>query len=188
MIWSARSVLYTILYHHIYTISSSTMIWSAKSMLYHIYYIILNYDMISQVSTIYNTISSILYHPQAWYDQPAQYYRVFLKKVPTFVLFISRLLKHLKKWFCTFFNSPVFAESKNNHISILRLKLEKLLQKVLWEYYIWNNEYWAFNQFDDKLIFLHFFGFQDTLKRGFILFSTAQGVQNPKMIKFVFWN
>ena len=94
-------------------------------------------------------------------------YRVFQKKVPAFVLPISRLPKHLENRFCTFFNSPVFAESKNNHILILGLKLEKLLTKMLWEYYIWNDEYWGFNQFDDELLFLHFFGFQDTLKRGF---------------------
>ena len=96
-------------------------------------------------------------------------YRAFQKKVPTLVLLISWLPKHLENWFCTFFNSPVFAEFK-----ILGLKLEKLLTKMLWEYYIWNDEYWGFNQFDDKLLFLHFFGFQDTLKRSFILFSTAQ--------------
>ena len=52
------------------------------------------------------------------------------KKVPTFVFLIYRLLKHLKKWFCTFFNSPAFAESKNNNILILGLKLEKLLTKI----------------------------------------------------------
>ena len=52
------------------------------------------------------------------------------KKVPTMVLFISRLLKHLKKWFCTFFNSPAFAESNHNNILILGLKLEKLLMKM----------------------------------------------------------
>ena len=119
---------------------------------------------------------------------PAKVYRAFKKKVPTFVLLISWLLKHLENWFCTFSNSPVFAKSKNNHIFILGLKLEKLLTKLLWEYYIWNDEYWGYNQFDDELLFLHFLGFQDTLKRGFILFSTAQGVQNPKIIRFVFWN
>ena len=57
-------------------------------------------------------------------------YRVFQKKVPTFVLLISRLPKHLENWLCTFFNSPTFAESKNNNILILGFKLEKLLTKL----------------------------------------------------------
>ena len=57
-------------------------------------------------------------------------YRVFKKKVPTFVLLISRLPKHLENWLCTFFNSPTFAESKNNNILILGFKLEKLLTKL----------------------------------------------------------
>ena len=70
-------------------------------------------------------------------------YRVFQKKVPTFVLLISQLVNHLKEWFCTFFNSPVFAESKNNNILILGLKLEKLLTKMWWEDHIWNGEYWG---------------------------------------------
>ena len=41
-------------------------------------------------------------------------------------------------------------------IFILGLKLEKLLTKMLWEYYIWNDEYWGFNQFDDELLFFIF--------------------------------
>ena len=48
-------------------------------------------------------------------------YRVFQKKVPTFVLLISQLPKHHEKWFSTFFNSPAFAESKNNNIFNLGL-------------------------------------------------------------------
>ena len=55
---------------------------------------------------------------------------MFQKKVPTVVLLISRLLKHLKKGFYTFFSSPAIAESKNNNIFILGLKLEKLLTKM----------------------------------------------------------
>ena len=108
--------------------------------------------------------------------QDGSRYRAFKKKVPTFVLLISQLPKHLKNWLCTF----SFAESKNNYIFILGLKLEELSTKMWWEYHIWNGEYWDFNQFDNTLLFLHFLGFPDTLKRGFILFSTAQGVQNPK--------
>ena len=57
-------------------------------------------------------------------------YRAFQKKVPTFVLLISQLPKHLKNWLCTFFNSPAFAESKNNYIFILGLKLEELSTKM----------------------------------------------------------
>ena len=53
-------------------------------------------------------------------------YRVFKKKVPTFVLLISRLPKHLERCFCTFFNSPAFVELKDNIIYILGLKFEKL--------------------------------------------------------------
>ena len=45
-------------------------------------------------------------------------YRVFQKKVPTFVFLISRLPKHLERCFCTFFNSPAFVEIKNNNIYI----------------------------------------------------------------------
>ena len=52
-----------------------------------------------------------------------------LKKVPTFILLISRHPKHLEEWFCTFFNSPAFAESKNSHISMLGLKLKKNMNK-----------------------------------------------------------
>ena len=47
------------------------------------------------------------------------YYRVFQKKVPTLFFSISRLPKHLEIWFCTFFNSPASADSKNENIFIL---------------------------------------------------------------------
>ena len=57
-------------------------------------------------------------------------YRVFHKKVPTFVLLISQLPKHFEKWFCTFFNSPSCAESKIFEIYILRLKLVNAVTKV----------------------------------------------------------
>ena len=35
-----------------------------------------------------------------------------------FFFLIYRLPKHLKVWFCTFFNSPVFAQSKNDNMEI----------------------------------------------------------------------
>ena len=56
-------------------------------------------------------------------------YRVFKKKVPTFVFSIFRLSKQIEMWFCTFFNSPAFVEFKNNNIFILGLKFEKLFTK-----------------------------------------------------------
>ena len=56
--------------------------------------------------------------------------RVFKKKVPTFVLLLPRLPKHLEMCFCTFFNSQAFAEIKNNKIYIIALKFEKLLTKM----------------------------------------------------------
>ena len=52
------------------------------------------------------------------------------KKVPTLVLFISRLLKHLKKGVCTFFSSPAFVELKNSNIFILGLEFEMSLTKL----------------------------------------------------------
>ena len=103
---------------------------------------------------------------QQWYWM---YNKVYIqgvsKKVPTLVLLIARLLKHLKNWFCTFLNSPAFAESKNNYVFILGLKLKKLLTKNVvrtpylkwWVWIIWCT-----------LLFLHFRGFQDTLKKGFV--------------------
>ena len=48
----------------------------------------------------------------------------------TFCFYISRLLRHLKKWFCTVFNSLTIAESKNIKIYILDLKLANALTKV----------------------------------------------------------
>ena len=52
------------------------------------------------------------------------------KKVPTFVLLLPQLPNHLERCFCTFFNSPAFAEFKNSNIFILGLEFEKLLTKM----------------------------------------------------------
>ena len=81
-------------------------------------------------------------------------YRVFQKKVPAFVLLISRLPKDLGRCFCTIFNSPTFEELKNNNIYILGLKFEKLVTKMWWEHHIWNWEWWGFNQFVFQIYWL----------------------------------
>ena len=47
-----------------------------------------------------------------------------------FCFYISRLLRHRKKLFCTVFNSPAIAESKNIQINILDIKLANALTKV----------------------------------------------------------
>ena len=47
-------------------------------------------------------------------------YRVLQKKVCTCVFAISQLPRYLKKWVCTFFNSPPCAESKNQNQLINR--------------------------------------------------------------------
>ena len=47
-------------------------------------------------------------------------YRVLQKKVFTCVFAISQLPRYLKKWVCTFFNSPPCAESKNQNQLINR--------------------------------------------------------------------
>ena len=81
-----------------------------------------------------NTLAAPLQHPffviERGSEKRFQITGCFKKKVLTLVSLISWLLKHLKKSFCTFFNSQAFAESKNKNISILGLKLEKLLTKI----------------------------------------------------------
>ena len=55
-----------------------------------------------------------------------------------FCFYISRLLRHLKKWFCTVFNSPAIAESKNIKIYILDLKLANANKSLSW-YHFYRN-------------------------------------------------
>ena len=107
-------------------------------------------------------------------------YRVFQKKVPTFVLLISCPLKHLRKWYCTFFNSPAFAEFKNNNILILGFKLEKLLTKMYWEYNNWNGWYWGLTNLIHTFVFT-FSGLTRHLKKGFYNF------QHPSLCTIQKW-
>ena len=58
-------------------------------------------------------------------------YRVSLKTVPTFVLWISQLPCGLKIPSWTSFNSPFSVEFKNIHLYIIWLNLDQDIAKIL---------------------------------------------------------
>ena len=107
-------------------------------------------------------------------------YRVFQNKVPTFVFSISRLQKHLNMWLCTIFNRPAFAELKNDNILILGL-IGNVIDKneVRIPYLKWR--VLRFQPIWCTIPFFQFLGIQDTLKSGFVQFSTSQIVLIQKL-------
>ena len=58
-------------------------------------------------------------------------YRVSLKTVPTFVLWISQLPWSLEIPSWTFFNSPFCVEFKNVHFYVIWLNLDRDIAKIL---------------------------------------------------------
>ena len=55
---------------------------------------------------------------------------VLINYMQTFVFIFSRFPRHLKKWLYSSFNSPACAESKNNKIYTLGMKLAYALSKL----------------------------------------------------------
>ena len=111
-------------------------------------------------------------------------YRVFQKRVCTSFFCNFLAFKRTRKVvsYITFFNSPACAETKNNKTVMLRIKLEKVLTKMLWEYHIWNGGNWHFNQIDVTFAFT-FSRLPKHLKMWFCIVFNSPSCAQSKNIK-----